>query len=435
MQENGGINLIDWSGIPSTWKLGKLGDYCEIRRGASPRPAGDPRYFGGDIPWFKIGDATKNPGRFLTETAETVNVEGARRSVQIPAGSLIIANSGVSLGFAVFVGVTGCVHDGWLVLNNFKGIDDRYIFYCVNLLTNALRGMADGTTQPNLNTTIARNLVIPVPPIEEQRRIAKTLWSLDDKIELNRRMNATLEAMARALFKAWFVDFEPVHANKENRPSTSASPEIAKLFPSAFENGIPKGWHTKKISECCDVARGASPRPIHDFIGDDIPWVKIADATAAGSFFIFETKEKIKANGKEMSVFLKKGSLILSNSATCGIPMFLELDGCIHDGWLYFSNYRGISSDYLFEALARMTERLAGEADGTVQKNLNTGIISRQEVVVPTANVMAIFETVHMSLFEKIKGNTMENRKLSEIRDSLLPRLISGKLRANARTK
>lgn len=419
MQENGGISLIDWSGIPSTWKLGKLGDYCEIRRGASPRPAGDPRYFGGGIPWFKIGDATKNPGRFLTETAETVNEEGARRSVQIPAGSLIIANSGVSLGFAVFVGVTGCVHDGWLVLNNFNGIDDRYIFYCVNLLTNALRGMADGTTQPNLNTTIARNLLIPVPPIDEQRRIAETLWSLDDKIELNRRMNATLEAMARALFKAWFVDFEPVHANLENRPSISASPEIAKLFPSDFENGIPKGWQR---------------------------------TTFGTAYEIFDSK-RIPLSGKQRES--RKGTYPYYGAASImdhvdgylfdGVYLLIGEDGSVtkSDGtpvvqyaWgkFWVNNHahvlqgKGeISTEHLM--LAVQDENIVPYVTGAVQPKLNQGNLARIPFIKPTDDVEKRFSESITSLYSKIRQNADENRCLAEIRDSLLPRLISGKIK------
>ena len=106
---------------------------------------------------------------------------------------------------------------------------------------------AVGATMPNLNTSVVSSVPFALPPVTEQKKIAEVLGALDDKIELNRRMNATLEATARALFKAWFVDFEPVHANLENRPSASASPEIAKLFPSDFENGIPKAGASERF--------------------------------------------------------------------------------------------------------------------------------------------------------------------------------------------
>ncbi|MCC6330285.1 MAG: restriction endonuclease subunit S [Acidobacteria bacterium] len=136
--------------------------------------------------------------------------------------------------------------------------NSEFLFYYFNslqgkhLLGTILRQVAvSGITGSDLT-----ELILRIPPLEEQKAIAKILSAFDDKIELNRRMNATLEAMARALFKAWFVDFEPVHANHENRPSTSASPEIAKLFPSTLENNIPKGWRFKPLGEIADVNWG-----------------------------------------------------------------------------------------------------------------------------------------------------------------------------------
>lgn len=433
MQNNGGINLIDWTGIPNNWKLGKLGEYCEIRRGASPRPAGDPRYFGGDIPWFKIGDATKNPGRFLTETEETVNEEGARRSVQIPAGSLIIANSGVSLGFAVFVGVTGCVHDGWLVLNNFNGIDDRYIFYCVNLLTNALRGMADGTTQPNLNTTIARNLVIPVPPIDEQRRIAETLWSLDDKIELNRRMNATLEAMARALFKTWFVDFEPVHANKEIRPSTSASAEIAKLFPSEFENGIPKDWHLGKLGDVLEAKGGTTPSTKNSrFWEGENYWATPKDLSNLRFPVLLKTDRRITDEGVRQisSGVLPEGTLLLSSRAPIGYLAISQVPISINQGFIAIQGNE-VSNLFMLYWLMENMESVKSRANGSTFQEISKSSFREVEITVPPESIREKFDTFVKPTFEKIIANEIESQNLAEIRDSLLPRLISGSIRAS----
>ncbi|RYD62644.1 MAG: hypothetical protein EOP84_34395, partial [Verrucomicrobiaceae bacterium] len=188
----GGIWVFDEVELPDGWTFDQLGNRCTVRRGSSPRPAGDPRYFGsGTIPWIKIGDATNTGSRFIEKTAEHVNEEGAKCSVLIPAGSLIIANSGVSLGFAAITRVPGCIHDGWLLISDFRELDRDYLYYCINVATRRLRQLADGTTQPNLNTGIARRLMLPLPPLAEQKAIAGVFGALDDKIEFNRRMNAT----------------------------------------------------------------------------------------------------------------------------------------------------------------------------------------------------------------------------------------------------
>jgi type I restriction enzyme S subunit len=260
-----GIRTFDWTSLPDGWELDLLGKRAKVRRGSSPRPAGDPRYFGDTIPWIKIGDATKNGCRFLESTEEFVNEDGARHSVRIPAGSLIVSNSGVSLGFATITRIGGCIHDGWLLLTDFERLDRDFLYYCINYLTPRIRRFADGTTQPNLNTDIARRLLLPLPPLREQKLIASILGSLDDKIELNRRMNGTLEAMARAIFKSWFVDFDPVRAKMEGRQPVGMDAETSELFVNSFEDSLlghkPTGWRIQRLVQVTrKIGSGATPR-------------------------------------------------------------------------------------------------------------------------------------------------------------------------------
>ncbi len=269
---------------------------------------------------------------------------------------------------------------------------------------------------------------LTIPPLAEQKRIAHILGTLDDKIELNRRMNATLEAMARALFQSWFVDFDPVRRNAEGRDSR---PEDA-LFPDSFEDSemgkIPKGWKVEPLSELCSLGRGASPRPINDYMDGEVPWIKIADATAAAGPFLFETKERVKTAGAAKSVSVVPGDLILSNSATCGVPIFVEFHGCIHDGWLYFKDLRSISKLYLFHVLIELADHLISIADGSVQKNLNTALVGQQNVLVPPKEVTDAFESYASRWFAKIRANSLESRNLGRFRETILPMLLSGNL-------
>jgi type I restriction enzyme S subunit len=239
-----------------------------------------------------------------------------------------------------------------------------------------------GSSVPLINLSIVRRLPVPLPPLAEQRAIAAVLGALDDKIELNRRMNGTLESMARALFQSWFVDFDPVRAKLDGRQPAGLDPETAALFPDSFHDSplglIPRDWEVKPLSDLCQLGRGASPRPINDYMNGEVPLVKIADATAAGGPFLFETKEKVKKAGAEKSVAVVPGDLILSNSATCGVPMFVELHGCIHDGWLYFKNLRSISKIFLFHVLLELAEHLVQIADGSFKRtSTRTWLVSR----------------------------------------------------------
>ncbi len=276
-------------------------------------------------------------------------------------------------------------------------------------------------------------LAIPAPPLPTQMAISSILGALDDRIDLNRRMNETLEELARTIFKSWFVDFDPVRARAEGRRPLGMDAKTAAMFPDRLvcPDGatLPETWVVSSLGELCQIGRGGSPRPINDYMNGEIPWIKISDATAAGGPFVFETKERLKTSGVDKSVSVSPGDLILSNSASCGIPVFIELSGCIHDGWLWFRELRRISKLYLFHALRELSAHLVHIADGSVQKNLNTALVGQQNVLVPPASVAQAFEDLAGPMFLRIRANGLESRSLVSLRDALLPKLISGELR------
>jgi type I restriction enzyme S subunit len=153
------------------WPMQSLGEIATIRRGASPRPI--QKYLGGSVPWIKIGDATSVDSLYIERTEDHVTEAGAAKSVFLEPGAIVVANSRVSLGFARILATAGCIHDGWLSIENLDGSVRPIYFVClINTLTAFLRRAAPSGTQPNLNTTIMRNLRIPVPPLALQDRFA-----------------------------------------------------------------------------------------------------------------------------------------------------------------------------------------------------------------------------------------------------------------------
>ncbi len=138
--------------------------------------------------------------------------------------------------------------------------------------------------------------------------------------------------------------------------------------------------------------------------------------------------ERLKQKGVDRSVAVIPGDLILSNSATCGLPIFVEFNGCIHDGWLHFKNLREITKLYLYHVLLELSSHLVQIADGSVQKNLNTGLVSKQHVIVPNENASKIFESIVEPIFEHIKSNGYERRRLIRLRDFVLFKLMAEKL-------
>ena len=293
-----------------------------------------------------------------------------------------------------------------------------------------------------------------LPSPDERKSIGSLLGTLDDKIELNRRMNETLEGMAQALFKSWFVDFDPVIDNalaagnpipeplaqrtetrRQAIANGTANRETAQAFPASFRfteelGWIPEGWEESTLGKHLEIKRGGSPRPIHDFLAPEgLPWVKIADATSSSSRFLFGTKEFIKPEGLKKTILLDKGSLILSNSATPGLPMFLELDACIHDGWLHFPKISQFTKNYLYQLFLIIREELVRHGSGSVFTNLKTDILKEWKVTIPSNEILETFDNWMETNLVKLRTINYQSQTLAKLRDVLLPKLISGELR------
>lgn len=344
---------------------------------------------------------------------------------KLAIGDIVIARTGNSTGSnAIVKKQVDAVFASYLIRFNINPnvADPFYVAYVLKSkyyfdFVNAIRG---GSAQPGANARQFSSFKVPVLPIEEQHRIADILSSIDDKIELNMEMNKTLEEMAKAIYKEWFVDFGPFRDGE---------------FVDSELGLIPKGWDCDFLGNRCTIVRGASPRPITDpkyFKNGTIPWIKISDATASKSIYINSTREYCTKLAVTKSRLLKAGSLILSNSATVGLPKILNIDGCIHDGWLAFSDFNVITRNYTYFTLIKNFKSLESIADGSVQKNLNTSILKQLKIIVPPNDITSSFDTIVQPLFDLILSNDNEISHLQKLRDYLLPKLISGKIRVKA---
>lgn len=292
-------------------------------------------------------------------------------------------------------------------LREKEGISDqRYLYFVITgtPFHQYLDSVKTGTSIQHISLKQIGDFEFPLPPIETQRRIAAILSSLDDKIENNNRINRNLEAQAQALFKSWFVDFEP------------------------WGGKMPEDWREGVLGDIVTVKRGGSPRPIQHYLSDKgYRWLKISDATAEASPFISHIVEHIKEEGLNKTVFIKQGSLVLSNSATPGLPKFVDLDTCIHDGWLYFPQSY-FSNEYLYLLFQRERLYLLSQGNGSVFTNLKTGIVKNLSVTIPSKDVLNNFQKIIGRVFEEILNNQRENVRLAALRDTLLPKLMKGEI-------
>lgn len=249
-----------------------------------------------------------------------------------------------------------------------------------------------------------RQISVQLPTLETQKKIASIVESINGKIEQNEIINNNLEQQAMALFKSWFIDFEP------------------------FNRQVPKTWINGVLGDFVEIKRGGSPRPIQNFLSDSgFHWLKISDATGISSPFINEIKEYIIEAGLKKTVYLKSGSLVLSNSATPGLPKILDIDTCIHDGWLYFPSSK-FSNEYLYLYFKHIRDNLIALGNGSVFTNLKTDILKNYPTYLPTEDVLEKFDGLVQPIFSMILSKTREIKRLAEIRDTLLPKLMSGEL-------
>ena len=230
---------------PAGWRWTRLTDVARLETGHTPSRR-HPEYWGGDVPWIGIKDVTPNHGRVLLDTEEHTNPLGIANSSArvLPAGTVCLSRT-ASVGYVVVMGRPMATSQDFVNWVCSDEIDNRFLKYVLMAEREALLRFAHGTTHQTIYFPEVKAFHVALSPIEEQRAIASVLGALDDKIELNRRMNETLEALARAIFTSWFVDFDPVRAKAEGRQPAGMDADTAALFPASFDDSrlgpIPSG--------------------------------------------------------------------------------------------------------------------------------------------------------------------------------------------------
>ncbi len=275
-----------------------------------------------------------------------------------------------------------------------------------------------------------------VPPLAEQRAIAHILGTLDDKIELNRKRNETLEAMARALFQSWFVDFDPVRAKAEGRdPGLPA--DIAALFPDSFEPSelgpIPKGWTVERIGNLAEVIGGSTPSTKEPgfWAPEDHAWATPKDLSNLQSPVLLTTERKISDSGLEKigSGLLPVGTILMSSRAPIGYLAIAEIPVAINQGFIAMKPKDSVSNLFLLYWAEVAQEVIKSRANGSTFLEISKSNFREIDVVRPDASVMEQFDKYVRPWYERIVLNERSSATLATTRDNLLPKLISGELR------
>lgn len=320
-----------------------------------------------------------------------------------------------------------------------KQICNRFLAYYVN--TVAARHVSAhlvGAVQQHFNVSSARTLRITLPPFAEQEAIAAVLGALDDKLEMNRRMNATLEVMVRALFQSWFVDFDPVRSKHNGRAPAGINETTAVLFPSEFQDSrlglIPIGWKVGSILEQASLLSGGTPKTsVPAYWDGDIQWVSAKDVSQCGEVFLIQSERRITNRGlQESSTKLIPGfaTVIVARGATTGRLTMIGQEMAMNQT-CYALSSKCSAHFTLYLQTCDFIDRMVKAAHGSVFDTITTQTFESTEVLLPPKELRMHFDLAVKPYFQTILANLRQCRTLATLRDTLLPKLLSGEIRVS----
>ncbi|MDD5686248.1 MAG: restriction endonuclease subunit S [Elusimicrobia bacterium] len=333
-------------------------------------------------------------------------------------------NEALVKGPGIIIGRKGTVGQVTFSKTDFWPIDTTYyvktkgendiLFWYYFLKTLNLTEMNSHSAVPGLNRDYVYEIKKHIPSFNEQRAIAKILSDLDEKIELNNQMNKTLESIAQAIFKEWFIAFR--------------FPDYEK---TKFKNGLPDGWGKKEIKDCGDIICGKTPATINrDNYGADIPFITIPDMR--NFVFVIKTEKILSKQGADLqkNKYLSALSVCVSCIATPGLVSLTSEVSQTNQQINSIICKKEISPYFMYFSMLNKSEEIKTMGlGGTATLNLNTGNFARISIVVPNDFIMKKFHKVIEPIMQQILENLRENKKLNDICDSLLPKLMSGKIR------
>lgn len=424
--------------LPDAWRVAAIEELCtKVTSGGTPLRGVDKFFRDGRYSWFKTQELRDC---VLLESEEKITDEALEESSAklLPINTVLMAMYGdgktiTSLG--LLSKEAACNQACCAMIPDQSVCIPRFLFYALKSHRDDFIQIATGGAQRNLSGRLIRRFALNIPPPREQFAIAHILGTLDDKIELSRRMNETLESMTRALFKSWFVDFDPVRAKAEGR-NTGLPQNIATLFPASFapaESEIPEGWQSKPIEELAAVSGGSTPstkEPSY-WDGGTHCWATPKDLSTLKTPVLLDTERKITDAGLAQitSGLLPAGTVLMSSRAPIGYLAVAEIPVAINQGFIAMKAAVGVSNLFLLRWVEWAHDLIVSQANGSTFLEISKSSFRPILVTTPPDSLMNEFDRIVRPLHLRMVANELSSRTLTHLRDGLLPRLLSGELR------
>lgn len=389
------------------WKLVKIGDIGEVVGGGTPSTKCSD-YYGGDIPWITPKDLSNFRNRYISRGERMISKLGLENSSarMLPPFSVLFT-SRAPIGYIAIAKNELCTNQGFKsIIPDPKKCNALFLYYLLKYKKNDIELIANGSTFQEVSGTALKNFEVSIPPLDEQRKIAGILSALDDKIELNNKINRNLEAQAQAIFKSWFIDFEPFKNGK---------------FIDSELGKIPEGWKVGNLSDIANITMGQSPNG-NSYNEKKIGMIFFQGRAEFGWRFprnrLYTTAPKRIA---------ECDSVLLSIRAPVGdINKALERC-CIGRGLATLTSNHKTFLYYKMQSIRHLLDVYNGE--GTVFGSINKNTLQEIRTIIPIDSEIIRFELKLKVVDELIRNNYIENLRLIKLRDTLLPELMSGENR------
>ncbi len=411
----------------SEWKEYKLSDVADIIAGYAFRSSEFGRV-GESV--VKIKDINPPYVDILNTNKVDIGVYPTQKmdKYKICSGDYVIAMTGATIGK-----IGRMRHEGVAYINQRvakikakQGIDNDFVYYaiCGDSFQQFIRNNIDSNSaQENISTTSIGKFPVTLPSLEEQRRIAAILGALDDKIELNRRINANLEQQAQTLFNHWFVDFEFPNAN--GKPYKSSGDK----FLASLLGPIPEGWEAGYYTDIIDIKGGGTPKTdIVDFWNGNIPFFSPKDVPS--SCYVLNTEKYITDSGLQNcnSALYPTNTVFITARGTVGKVVMAGRDMAMNQTNYALIGKTGIGQHFVYNMTLQLVNRLLKKANGAVFNAITTRDFSSEQVVIPKYNIIESFCNRVAPIYKQVLVYNQENERLAQLRDMLLPKLMNGEM-------
>lgn len=389
----------------TNWQKIKIGDIADVIGGGTPSTK-NYDFWNGDISWLTPKDLSGYKERYISKGERNITTSGLQNSSArlLPKGTVLLT-SRAPIGYLAIAKQEVCTNQGFKSIILKGGYLPEFFYYLLKNNIEYIIGMSSGSTFAEISGTQVKNLEFNVPDYDTQKKIAGVLGALDDKIELNNKINQNLEAQAQALFKSWFVDFEP------------------------FGGQMPSDWKIGKLGDICECLLGGTPnRNIPEFWNGNIPWINSGEVNA---FRITKPSEYISELGLSKSatkLLPAKTTVIAITGATLGKVSLLEINSCANQSVVGVLPNSNIPYEFIYPFVKHNILELISHQTGGAQQHINKQNVEQIKLYIPPYGILHQYQTSVKPIYKMIANNCFENTRLAEVRDILLPKLMSGEI-------